>query len=488
MARTATTTPTSLVWFRNDLRVHAQPALAAALAQPEPVRALYLLCPGQWDAHHVAPLRRWYVLESLRELAASLARLGVPLDVIRLDRFAEVPARLRRYWREHGSVALYACREYPLNELNRDRAVADEASKAGVTVHGFDGGMLVPPKQLKTGGGTPYTVFTPYRRRWQVWLAEQPPACPAPESTHKPIAPPPLKEVDRAVKALAVPASLTASWQPGEQAARRQLADFAAEPLRDYRRQRDFPALSGTSLLSTALSAGTLAASECWQLAQQALMQPGWRDGVECWLGELAWRDFYRQIMANFPQLAWGAPFRPETRLIRWRDDEAGFAAWCEGRTGYPLVDAAQRQLLSCGWMHNRLRMVSAMFLSKHLFIDWRRGEQFFMQHLIDGDFAANNGGWQWSASTGTDAAPYFRVFSPIRQSERFDAEGDFIRQHVSELAELPAPLIHQPWKKPALAPGYPAQVVPHEGVRERVTEAFRQVRDIAQQGQGGAS
>lgn len=485
MARSVASQPASLVWFRNDLRCHGQPALAAALTHPGPVRALYLLCPGQWDDHHVAPLRRWYVLASLRELAASLARLGVPLDVIRVPRFADVPAAMARYWREHRIADLYVCREYLLNELNRDRAVAAAAQRAQVNIHGFDAGMLVPPGALRTGAGTPYTVFTPYRRRWQAWLAEQPPSCRQPEPTGAPVAPPTLQEVERELAALAVPASLSAGWQPGEQAARQQLAAFVAGPLQHYRQQRDFPALSATSVLSTALSAGTVSISECWHLAQQALQQPGWREGVECWLGELAWRDFYRQIMANFPQLARGAPFRPETALIRWRDDDAGFAAWCEGRTGYPLVDAAQRQLLSSGWMHNRLRMVSAMFLSKHLFIDWRRGERFFMQHLIDGDFAANNGGWQWSASTGTDAAPYFRVFSPIRQSERFDPQGEFIRRYVSELAQVPAPLIHQPWKKPALAPGYPAPVVPHEGVRERVTAAFRQVRDIASAAQG---
>ena len=178
--------------------------------------------------------------------------------------------------------------------------------------------------------------------------------------------------------------------------------------------------------------------------------------------------------MARFPRVSRGGAFRPETELLQWSQDPDLFQAWCEGRTGYPLVDAAMRQLVATGWMHNRLRMVTAMFLSKHLWLDWRLGERFFMQHLIDGDFAANNGGWQWSASSGTDAVPYFRVFNPVRQSQRFDAQGEFIARWVPALRELDNKTVHEPWKQPLLAPDYPPPVVPHAGVRERVTEAFK--------------
>jgi len=470
---------TVVVWYRNDLRVHEQAALAAALSDGRPVRALYLLCEQQWQRHAVAPLRSWYVLESLRELGGALAKLGVPLDILPARDFAGAPGVLGSYLQQHAVVRLYCGREYPLNELNRDRACAAVAASAGVEIIGFDHSVLVPPRLLMSGQGTPYTVFTPYRRAWGKWLAAH---GPLPATARRRKAGSPVRfeghaVIDAALARLNAPVSLTSQWQAGEVAARKQLKRFIDSALSGYRQRRDYPALAATSVLSTALSAGTLSVTECWLAARPALQDAGSREGAECWIGELAWRDFYRQIMANFPRLARGEVFRADTRYLQWSTDEARFQAWCDGRTGYPLVDAAQRQLLQTGWMHNRLRMVSAMFLSKHLFIDWRRGEDFFMRHLIDGDFAANNGGWQWSASTGTDAAPYFRVFSPIRQSERFDSEGEFIRRFVPELEQLPAKWIHVPWKAPVSPADYPQPVVPHNGVKERVTEAFRAAR-----------
>lgn len=470
---------TALVWYRNDLRVQDHQALSAALGRDGPVRALYLLCPAQWDAHDVAPIRRWYVLESLRELGTSLGRLGIVLDIVDAGDFAGVPGALADYCRAHGVSALFSTREYPLNERRRDQAVVEALRPLGVELQGFDDAVLVPPRVLRTGQGTPYTVFTPYRRRWDALLAEQPPGLPltpAPARSTRAV-PFDAGMIDTALAAIDLPPGLTDGWQAGERAARKQLDSFVDGPLRHYKRDRDMPSLPGTSLLSTALSAGTLSVKRCF-IEADARRASG-PEGVTTWISELAWRDFYRQIMANYPRLAWGEPFRPETGLVQWSGHDAHFQAWCEGRTGYPLVDAAMRQLNSTGWMHNRLRMVSAMFLTKNLFIDWRLGERYFMQKLIDGDFAANNGGWQWSASTGTDAAPYFRVFSPVRQSERFDPEGHFIRSQIPELAHLDAKTIHQPWRRPMLAPDYPAPVVALDGVRERVTAAFKAAQDL---------
>jgi len=474
---------TALVWYRNDLRVRWHTPLAQATASGAPVRAVYLFTPGQWQQHGVAPLRQWYVLHSLQALGDALAQRGIVLDVVRGNDFSDAPALLADYVAQHGITDIYCNREYPLNEIRRDRAVAEQMAQLGVTLHGSDDGVLVPPRALRTGQGKVYTVFTPYRRSWEQYLDTAPPA-EAEAGKSGPAVKFSSKVLQGALAACDVPESLTRHWRPGEQAARQQLDDFVLTRLAGYQAQRDYPALSATSGLSAALSAGTLSAAECYVRARALLARPDAREGARCWISELCWRDFYRQIMANFPRLAWGEPFRTETRFIQWRRDQALFDAWCQGRTGYPLVDAAMRQLRETGWMHNRLRMVTAMFLTKQLFIDWRWGEAFFMQHLIDGDFAANNGGWQWSASTGTDAAPYFRVFNPVRQSERFDEQGEFIRQWVPELAGVSGKLLHQPWKQPECAPDYVAPVVSLAGVKERVSEAFRSAREIAGAGE----
>lgn len=473
---------TALVWYRNDLRVAWHSPLATASRSGLPVRALYLLCERQWDLHEVAPLRRWYVLASLQELGEQLARKGIVLDIVDAGDFAKVPERLADYVRQHQVTHLYCNREYPLNEIRRDRAVAARLREHQVELCGFDDGMLVPPRELKTGQGGWYTVFTPYRRQWETRLETRPPQRTSVRSQGEALlfSSPVLQQ---AIARCHVPAVLREQWQPGEAAARRRLQSFCEQALAHYKRDRDFPALAGTSQLSVALSAGTLSAAECYSRAREALSDRNAREGAGVWISELGWRDFYRQIMANFPRVCRGEPFRPETGLIQWQRDKQLFDAWCEGRTGYPLVDAAMRQLRETGWMHNRLRMVVAMFLTKQLFIDWRWGERFFMQHLIDGDFAANNGGWQWSASTGTDAAPYFRVFNPVRQSQRFDPDGKFIRRWIPALRDLDNKSIHEPWRQPLLAPDYPAPVVSLGGVKENVTRAFRAAQEIYQAG-----
>ncbi|WP_238400892.1 cryptochrome/photolyase family protein [Alloalcanivorax marinus] len=476
-----------LVWFRNDLRCHGHTPLTQALAGGGPVRAVHVLCPDQWEVHDVAPLRRWYVLESLIELGEALAAKGVDLHVLDGGDFGGAVDALEAFVAEHGITEIFCNREYPLNEMNRDRAVARRLEGQGVRLHGFDDGMLVPPRTLSTGKGTPYTVFTAYKKRWDAWIEEwDPGAVPAPAwpggegRFHG------RDRVEALRDGLGLDSALTRSWRPGESAAYKQLYDFVEHQLGDYKAYRDFPAEPATSILSTALSAGTLAPMDAYLAARRAMADAAVREGAVTWIGELAWRDFYRQIMHRFPELAKGAPFRPETRLLEWNDNDEHFQAWCEGRTGYPLVDAAMRQLVTTGWMHNRLRMLTAMFLTKHLFIDWRKGERFFMRHLIDGDFASNNGGWQWSASTGTDAAPYFRVFSPLRQSQRFDPHGRFIARYLPELAELDDKTIHEPGKQPLLCPEYPAPIVAHQGVKQRVEKAFRQARDAWDQQREG--
>lgn len=466
-----------LVWYRNDLRTHHQ-GLSEALASGEPVVALYLVCPRQWDQHQVAPARRWYVLESLRELGRNLAALGVPLFVREAGAFRDCAGVIEAFVRDNRIRRVSFTREYPLNERRRDEQVLDRLARLGVAARVRDESVLMAPDALFTGKGTPYNVFTPYGRVWRQRLEQAPPQRPVSPPTGTGVTFRDDPVIDALAAALDVPASLRAHWQPGERAARRALHDFTGTALRHYHSHRDLPAEPGTSGLSAALSTGTLAPAEAWWCAMEASADPAFREGATVWLNELAWRDFYRQIIRHYPALSRGHAFRPEEPHIPWRWNEDHWHAWCEGRTGYPLVDAGMRQLRETGWMHNRLRMVVAMFLSKQLFIDWRHGERFFMQHLVDGDFAANNGGWQWSASVGTDAAPYFRVFNPVRQGRRFDPRGRFIARYVPELADLDDDSIHQPWKQPLLAGDYPAPVVPLEGVRDAVTRAFRMARE----------
>ena len=474
---------TALVWYRNDLRVRDHGPLAAALAGGGTVRALWLFCEQQWDEHDVAPLRRWYMLESLRELGRSLAELGVSLDLLECGDFASAPKVLDEHVGRHGVHRVHCNREYPLNEMRRDWAVAATLEQRGVSLAWHDDGMLVSPEALRTVQGKPYTVFTPYRRSWDRQLDAGPLQLPGtPSPAGDPVSFQGEARIDSALEGLEVSTTARGIWSPGEAAALERLDRFVDEHLRDYAHCRDLPELDATSRLSPALSAGTLSPGRCYRLARQcADSEPAMAEGARAWISELAWRDFYRQIMVHFPRLARGEPFREEGNFLHWSHNDELFDAWCRGQTGFPLVDAAMRQLNETGWMHNRLRMLVAMFLTKHLFIHWGRGERYFMSRLIDGDFASNNGGWLWSASLGTDAVPYFRVFNPVRQSQRFDSRGAFIRRYVPELRELDDRNIHTPWKAPLLAPDYPSPLVELAGVRDRVSAAFREARQRAE-------
>lgn len=490
-----------LAWFREDLRVDDQRALLAAVAdataQGTTVHAVWCAVPQQWDAHDMGDNRRWFVLESVRELAQTLATAGIPLTVLDAGDFAGSTVGVARHAQAVGASALYFNDEYPLNELHRDQTMMALCAQAGIAVHRFHDGVLVPPAAFVNKSGTPYTVFTPYRQSWYRYLAGDPAIHPKAFVATAPRADDALLQrelqatlhtLDGLQRALAVLQSVRAGWPPGEREARRRLKNFVGGVIQGYRDARDIPAEPGTSVLSPYLAAGCLSPRRALAVARAANhgdFAEG-NAGVVTWVSELAWRDFYRQVMFHFPQVARGQAFRRGTDAIAWRRHEGDFAAWCEGRTGYPLVDAAMRQLVHTGWMHNRLRMVTAMFLSKDLLIDWRLGERFFARHLVDWDFAANNGGWQWSASTGTDAAPYFRLFSPVRQGERFDPEGRFVRHWLPELRQLPDRHVHAPWlagaagqkKRGAVdlfaAPAFPEPIIDHERAKARVLATFR--------------
>lgn len=481
----------SLIWFRNDLRITDNTALAAAVARAdEGVAAVFIIAMEQWRSHDWGAPKVNFILRQVVSLHESLAKLNIPLSVLQVDRFADAPAALVALAKQQRCQGLFFNREYEVNELARDASVTNAMMAAGVEVCGFHDQTVLPPDELRTGAGQFYRVFTPFKNAWLAAVKARLPISLAAKprsvrsiaqhgSAAKAEMPTDLLEVLHQNPAKE---SVVAHWPAGEAEAQRRLRRFVQDRITRYKDDRDFPSLEGTSSLSPYLSAGVISPKQCLIAAMEAnggQLDSGDR-GITTWISELIWREFYRHVLVGFPRICRHQPFRQETRKIRWREDAAGFKAWCDGRTGVPLVDAAMRQLSATGWMHNRLRMVAAMYLTKDLFIDWRRGERFFMQQLVDADLAQNNGGWQWSASTGTDAAPYFRIFNPVSQSRKFDPRGDFIRQYCPELADLDEEMIHDPEALPPLVRSqldYPAPIVDHAAARARVMEAFGAIK-----------
>ncbi|WP_097460820.1 deoxyribodipyrimidine photo-lyase [Mangrovitalea sediminis] len=461
---------TQLVWFRNDLRLADNPALTAALQGEAPVEACFLLTPEQWRQHDWSPARTRFLLDNLDSLFHRLSALGIRCHLLRHDDFSASPDALLNLSRARNISGLHFNEEYGVNERRRDRDVRHRLTEAGIQVHRYRDQSVVPVGQVLTQQSAPYTVFTPFSRRWRSWLDEFPVSLYPEPSQRGPAVDSPTVPRDM-IDANKVPDSgLTA----GENAAHQQLEQFLDERGGTYKRDRDFPALAATSRLSPYLAAGVLSGRQCLVAAQQALSSGGREEGIASWVNEVAWRDFYIHILYHFPRVSMHRAFKPETESLPWNPPGEAFEAWKAGQTGVPIVDAAMRQLNQTGWMHNRLRMVTAMFLTKNLFIDWRLGEAYFMSRLVDGFLASNNGGWQWSASTGTDAAPYFRIFNPVSQSTRFDPDGSFIRHYVPEVAKLGPDRIHAPWEKGGRVTGYPAPLVDLKASRQAAIEHFR--------------
>jgi deoxyribodipyrimidine photo-lyase len=483
----------ALMWFRSDLRVADNTALwhacRDASSEKAGVVAVYTITPDQWAAHDMAPVKVDLIIRTLRELSAELATLNNPLRILTVPRFKDVPAALLKLAREVRARALYFNKEYEINEVRRDEAVAEALADEEVSTHAFDDQTVVPPGSLRTGEGRWYTVFTPFKKSW-IKLLE---AHGIPE-----VLPRPKKQEPLANKPDEIPSRIKGPfmtfdawprpelWPAGERAAIKRLNRFIERSIASYKDQRDIPGIDGTSTLSHHLSIGSISPRQCLHAALEANQHKldgpdkSSAGGATHWISELVWREFYRHLMAAYPRVCMGRAFKPETERIQWRDDPASFDAWREGRTGLPIVDAAMRSLIHTGWMHNRLRMVVAMYLTKDLLIDWRHGERHFMRHLVDGDLAQNNGGWQWSASTGTDAAPYFRIFNPISQSRKFDSDGTFIRRWVPELADLDNETIHDPSELPLLLRStlkYPEPIVDRAIVKDRVLAAFQAIK-----------
>ncbi|WP_053146559.1 deoxyribodipyrimidine photo-lyase [Pseudomonas sp. Pf153] len=468
-----------LIWLRSDLRLHDNTALAAAAARG-PCVAVYLPSPEQWRSHDDAPCKIDFWLRNVASLSAALGELNIPLLIRPAPRWDEAPQVLLKVCRELKIDAVHVNEEYGLNETRRDAEVARTLDDQGIAFHSYLDQLLFKPGSVLTKTGNYFQVFSQFRKVCYGRLHVSLPSlvrAPA-RQAHTGIAsdPVPLHIEGFAPSGEA----LRALWPAGESEARRRLETFVEQHLDHYQTDRDFPAKPGTSQLSAYLVAGVVSPRQCLHAALQANQgefESG-NVGAVTWINELLWREFYKHILVGYPRVSRHRAFRPETEAMAWRDAPEELAAWKEARTGLPIIDAAMRQLLETGWMHNRLRMVVAMFLTKNLLIDWREGERFFMQHLIDGDLAANNGGWQWSASTGTDAAPWFRIFNPLSQSEKFDPTGSFIKHWLPELNDLDRQQVHNPKAPCGLFDrvDYPAPIVDLGRSRARALAAFRQL------------
>jgi deoxyribodipyrimidine photo-lyase len=424
-------------WFRCDLRLRDNTALHAARREADVVAPVFIFDPLILKAPDTGAPIVGFMLECLKSLEADVREAGGKLTF----RHGPVEEEMRNLLRETKAASLYYNRDYEPMARTRDAAVEKMARELGVEVRSFKDGVLHEPDEILKDDGTPFRVFTPYSHAWRRRpraRALPPVKFPAHEHFRHPtgIPLPTAQELGFKVEIPLPPA--------GEQAALGQFKTFAAGDMLEYAAQRNFPVLDATSRLSPHIRLGTISARTIVAVGENvAGKNPAARKQIDTFISEVIWREFYRQVLWHFPQVA-ASCFKPQYDGLKWENDERLFQAWCEGRTGFPLVDAGMRQLNAIGWMHNRLRMVTAMFLTKDLLVSYQWGERYFMQKLLDADLAQNNGGWQWSAGTGTDAQPYFRIFNPISQAEKFDPEGKFIRQQIPEIdtREYPRPIV----------------------------------------------
>ncbi len=480
-----------IVWFRQDLRLSDNPALHAAAATGRPVVPVYILDrdgAGPWAPGGAS---RWWLHHSLDSLARRLAAHGLNL-VLRRGPAGPV---LERLVAETGARGVCWNRLYEPGAIRRDGAIRAALRAAGVAVESFNAALLFEPGTVLSGSGAPYRVFTPF---WRACLAADPPVPPRPEpalgaaaAVARPVRSEPL---DSWGLLPAVPdwaGGLRAAWQPGEATAQRLLQAFLANGLHGYAAQRDRPDLSAVSRLSPHLHFGEIGPRQIWH-AVHARSAPGGvpaddpaDDGPRKFLAEIGWREFCCNLLADFPDLP-DKPLQPRFADFDWEDKPAALRAWQRGRTGYPFVDAGMRQLWQTGWMHNRVRMVTASFLVKHLLIPWQTGAAWFWDTLVDADLANNSANWQWVAGCGADAAPYFRIFNPVTQGRKFDPRGGYVRRFVPELAGLPDRWIHRPWDAPAdalhaagvrLGEDYPLPIVDHAGARRAALAAYQAVK-----------
>jgi deoxyribodipyrimidine photo-lyase len=472
-----------IYWFRRDLRLSENSGFIAA-ATAGPVVPVFIWADDEEGDWPLGAASKWWLHQSLASLAGALERLGGKL-VVRRGRSHE---ELLAVARETDAEAVYYERRYEPAAIMRDTEVERKLAAAGLTSRGFAGALLTDPEQVRTKEGRPFRVFTPF------WRAAEPLI----QITRAAAAPTAFSKAEQKVRSLDLAdldllprvdwtAGLRACWQPGEPGATKALAKLLRETVGTYSEKRDFPAIAGTSRLSPHLHFGEISVAAVWrELSAASRRRRGSSvEGIGMYLRQLGWRDFAYHVLANFPHTP-AAALDPTMEWFPWASDAPALRAWQRGGTGYPIVDAGMRELWETGWMHNRVRMIVASFLVKDLLIDWRHGARWFWDTLVDADLANNTLGWQWAAGCGADAAPYFRVFNPVLQGEKFDASGDYVRRWVPELAKMESKWIHAPWLAPPLVlatagvelgRSYPLPIVDHGEARERALQALKQVK-----------
>lgn len=483
-------------WFKRDIRIGDNKGLSLASKKAKeagiPLICMYIVSPQDWTAHVTSAVRVDFELRTLEILQRDLEEYDVPLYLATIEKRKDVESHIVSKCTEWNAKHLYCNIEYEPDELRREANLLNLCLESGINFTPIHDDIIVPPGDLQSGAGKQYSVYSPWYRSWVRHIHANPhlldeaePISSNPSTTRKTF---------KALFGLPIPSAptnktlapedqkrLASYWPAGEHAAQDRLRHFVDEKIKTYNSTRNFPSAHSTSLLSPHLSAGTLSVRACIRAARDAnttrKLDAG-NQGIITWISELAWRDFYKHVLCHWPYVAMGKAFKYEYSHVEWEYDDEAFAAWKEGRTGYPIVDAAMRQLSAMGWMHNRCRMIVGSFLAKDLLLDWRMGEKFFMESLIDGDFASNNGGWGFSASTGVDPQPYFRIFNPTLQSERFDAEGAFIRKWVPELKGVEGNAVHEPYArgagKQAEKAGYSRPIVEHKMARARALERYK--------------
>lgn len=476
--------PLTIVWFRQDLRLQDNPALLAAVQRGAvlPVYVLDDAGEGRWP---MGAASRWWLHHSLAALDAALRERGSQLVLAR----GESVAVLRDLVRASGADAVYWNRRYEPAAVARDAAIKAELSAAGVEAKSFAASLLFEPHSVKNKSGGPFQVFTPF---WNHCLTlDVPDAVTLPAGKFAAPARWPTSLALEDLKLLpTIPwdVRFREAWQPGEEGAAKRLKKFVAGAMTRYADERDFPDHDGTSALSPHLHFGEVSPRQIWSAVRASGKGTGVfppSRGAQVFLKEVGWREFAYHLLFHFPRTP-EAPLRPEFARFPWRSDAAQLRAWQRGQTGYPIVDAGMRQLWTTGWMHNRVRMIVASFLVKHLRLSWQEGAAWFWDTLVDADLASNTLGWQWTAGCGADAAPYFRIFNPVLQGAKFDPNGDYVRRWVPELARVPVEFIHAPWEAAplelsaagvALGENYPRPVVDHAEARAAALAALEAIR-----------